>query len=140
MSTETLDQIRDYLTSALTTKVGTVLNVATEPGPQVLRMQAAITGVQIKTEGMKVYEVLPVAAVFGSLKAVTGNRAREVFVFVEVKFSDSETGEVVGAIVRRIEGKKLKGMKDQLELEDMKENMDSASDDAQAVVGEMFSE
>ena len=140
VSAETLEAIRSYATEKLTTKVGSVLNVVDEPGPQVLRVQAAITGVEIKTEGMKGYEVVPVAAIFGGFKALTGKRDREVHVFVEVIFSDSETGEVVGAAVRSVEGEHLKGKKDQLELEDMQESLDSATDDAQTVLSGILAE
>ncbi len=69
VSQETLEAITTHLSDGLRRKVGAVLSLATEPGPGVLRMQTAVTGVAIKTEGMKAYEVLPVAAVFGGLKA-----------------------------------------------------------------------
>jgi hypothetical protein len=140
VSAETLKAIQDYVSEKLTMKVGSVLNLADGPGSQVLRLQAAITGVEIKTEGMKAYEIVPVAAIFGGLKAATGKRDREVRVFVEAKFTDSVTGELVGAAVRRIEGEKLKGKKDQLSLEDMQENLDSAADDAKNTLDKVFSD
>ena len=132
MSEETLDAVITYLTEKVSDKIGAVFNLASEPGPEVLRMQAAITGVEITTEGMKAYEVVPVAAIFGGLKALTGTRDREVLVFLEVKLSDSETGEMVGAALRRIEGEKLEGTKDQLKLEHLKKNLDAVSEDAEA--------
>lgn len=140
VNAETLKAIQDYVSEKLTMKVGSVLNLADRPGSQVLRLQVAITGVEIKTEGMKAYEVVPMAAIFGGLKAVTGTRDREVRVFVEAKFTDSVTGELVGAAVRRIEGEKLKGKKDQLSLEDMQENLDSAADDAKNTLDKVFSD
>jgi hypothetical protein len=140
VSAETLDQIRSYLTEKLNAKVGAVLKVTTEPGPGVLRMQTAVTGVEIKTEGMKAYEVVPVAAIFGGIKALTGKRDRDVRVYVEVKFSDSQSGEVIGAAVRKVEGEQLKGKKDQLELEDMQKSLDGATDDAQGFLSGMPAE
>ncbi len=138
ISQETLDAVRAYLTEKLKVKVGAVLSLTTEPGPQVLRMQVAITGVEITTEGMKVYEVMPVAAVFGGFKALTGTRDREVAVFVEGKMSDSVTGEMVGAVVRRLKGDKLDGTREQLKLEHLQGNLDSALDDAQGEFSEML--
>ena len=140
VSRETLDAVRDYLTAKLREKASAVLNVASEPGPQVLRMQTAVTGVKITTEGMKAYEVLPVAAVFGGLKALAGERDRDVLVFVEFKLSDSETGEMVGAAVRRVEGAKLKSTKDQLLLEHLRDNLDSVTDDAQSTMSHVLGE
>ena len=140
VSQETLDAVRVYLTEKLRDKVGAVLNLVSEPGPEVLRFQVAITGVEITTEGMKVYEIMPVAAVFGGLKALTGTRDREVVVFLEGKMSDSETGEIVGAAVRKLEGEKLKGTKDQLKLEDLQGNLDTVTDDAESALREMMGE
>jgi len=138
VSAETLEKIQAYLTQALVAKVSTVVEVTNEPGPGVLRMDTAVTGVEIKTEGMQVYEVVPVAAVFGGVKALTGTRARDVQVFLEVKFSDSQSGEVIGAAIRKIEGRQLEGMKDELELEDMQESLDTAIDDAQREISRVM--
>lgn len=140
VSAETLDAVRAYLTEKLKEKVGEVLVLTEEPGPEVLRFELAITGVQISTEGMKAYEVVPVAAVFGGLKALTGSRDREVRVFIEGRMSDSVTGEMVGAGIREIQGENLKGKKDQLELEDMRENLDTATDDAHYTLTRMLQE
>ena len=140
VSRETLDAVRAYLTMKLREKVDAVLNVVSEPGPEVLRMQLAITGVEVTTEGMKVYEIMPVAAVFGGLKALTGTRDREVLVFLEGKMSDSETGEIVGAVVRRLEGEKLEGTKEQLRMEHLQGNLDTALDGAQGEFSDMLGE
>lgn len=138
VSAETLEKIQAYLTQELVAKVSKVLEVTTKPGPGVLRMDTAVTGVEIKTEGMQAYEVVPVAAVFGGVKALTGTRDRDVSVFLEVKFSDSESGEVVGAAIRKIEGRQLEGMKDELGLEDMQESLDKATDDAQREISRVM--
>ena len=136
VSEETLDAIITYLTQKLDDKIGSVLNLTSEPGPEVARLQVALTGVDIETEGMKGYEVLPIAAVFGGLKAMTGNRAQDVTVFLEAKLSDSVTGEVIGAALRRVEGEQLKGSKDTLSLEDLKKSLDTAGDDTEAAFSE----
>ena len=138
VSAETLEQVRDLTTMLLKAKVGEVLELSEEAGPQVVRVQAAITGVSVETEGMKAYEVLPVTAIFGGIKAMTGTRDREVRIFLEAKLTDSESGEVLGAAVRRLKGENLKGKKDQLTVEDMRKNIEQATDDAASVTSEMF--
>jgi hypothetical protein len=138
VSQETLDAVVTYLTEKLRDKIGSALNLTTEPGPEVVRLQAAVTGVSIETEGMKAYEVMPIAAVFGGLKAMTGNRAREVHVFLEIKVSDSESDEMVGAAVIRIEGDKLKNTRDQLQLRDLKKNLHVVGEDAEAAVRDLM--
>jgi O-succinylbenzoate synthase len=140
VSQETLDAVKDYLTEKLQKKVSSVLKVAPGTGPEVLRMQTAVTGVKITVEGMKAYEVLPVAAVFGGLEALSGERDENVVVFVEFKLSDSVTGEMVGAAVRRVEGEKLKNAKDQLLLEHLQDNLDTVADEAQSTMSHVLGE
>ena len=75
-----------------------------------------MTGGSIKKEGMKPYEILPIAAIFGGAKALMGIRDKDVKVFMEVRMVDSVTGERQGSVVRRIKGELLQGKKDQLPL------------------------
>jgi hypothetical protein len=140
VSAETLNEISAYLTERLKAKVGTVLRIVESPGPEVLRLQLALTGVEIKTEGMKAYEVIPVAAIFGAAKAATGTRDRDVYVRGEARLVDSMSGELVGAAMRRVEGEQLKGKRDQLALEDVQENLDEAIEDGSTVIEDVFSE
>lgn len=129
VSVETLQAISDYSTELLREKIGAVLTLAEAPGPGVLRVRGALTGVSVTTEGMKPYEIVPVAAVLGGFKALTGKRDRDVWVFFEMRFEDSVSGELVGASFRSVKGDQLKGKKDQLSLEDMKESLDTVTDD-----------
>ncbi|MEM7305003.1 MAG: DUF3313 domain-containing protein, partial [Pseudomonadota bacterium] len=140
VSKEALDDITTYTTLLLKRKIGDVIPLAEAPGPGVLLIQPAITGVAIKTQGMKPYEILPVAAVFGVAKAATGNRAQDVYVRSEVKFIDSNSGELMGAAVRRIDGERLKGKKDQLELEDMQMNLDHSTTEAATFMEQVVTE
>jgi len=77
-----------------------------------------------------------VAAIFGAAKAATGTRNRDVKVFIEVKLVDSQSGELIGAILREAEGEDLKGKKDQLTLDDMRDSLDGMSDDGSAHLGD----
>lgn len=138
VSAEVLEQSTQYLTRQLRNKVGSVLNLADAAGPGVLRMETAITGVSVKTEGMKAYEIIPVAALFGAAKAASGKRDRDVLVFVEVRLIDSASDELVGAAMRQIEGEHLKGKKDQLNLDDLKGSLDQATDDASKALSTVF--
>jgi hypothetical protein len=79
-----------------------------------------------------------VSAIFHGVQAARGKRKEDVQVFVEVKLLDSESGELVGAVVRRIEGEKLKGNKDQLVLADMLDSLNQVSDDAAGALSAIF--
>ena len=47
-----------------------------------LILRAAITGVNAENEGMKWYEVVPVAAVVGGVTAITGHRDQDTTLFI----------------------------------------------------------
>lgn len=131
---ENLEAARAYFTLKLKERVGGILTLADEPGEDVMRMRVAITGVDITTQGMKAYEVVPVAALFGGVKALTGNRKREVRIFIEAKLSDSLTDEVIGAAVERTQTESLKNKREQLELDHMQGLLDGLADEARLVL------
>ncbi len=133
VSEETIEAINEFTTRIVRDKVDEVLNLAWESGPGVLRMRAALTGFQIETEGMKAYEVLPVTAIFGAAKAMTGTRDRDVWLFYETRFEDSVTRELVGATMRAVKGEQLKGKKDQLSVDDIRDSIDAATDEGNEV-------
>jgi hypothetical protein len=127
-SQETLDKIAAALTDAERKKFGAKLQLVDTAGPGALKLSTAITGVTIKTEGMKPYEVLPIAAVFGAAKAAGGKRDQDVRFFLETRIVDSVSGEVVGVTMREIKGEDLKGKKDTLQVADVVPAFEKALD------------
>lgn len=140
VSAETLQQIEEHLTNGIRKRVGEVLQTTDTPAPGVVRIEPAVTGVVIKTQGIKAYEVLPVAAVFGGVKAAAGKRKQDVRVFMEVRLTDSESGELLGMVVRTVEGEPLKGKKEELKLGDVEDNLNTVTDDARASIEDMLVE
>ncbi len=135
ISSATLEGIADYLTQALRTELGKDVNVVDKAGPGVLRMQPAITAVTVTTEGLSVKDVLPIHLLFTAAKTVAGKQAQNVVAAVEVRISDSVSGEPMAAAKRKIHGKPLKDEKSQLTLDDYKEALDQgAADGAAALV------
>jgi len=130
VSEETLEQVKTYLSEQLHDRIGGVFKISDEPREGVVRIQVAVTGVLIKTQGVQAYEILPIAAVFGGVKAATGKREKDVKVLVEIRLDDSVSGELLGMVVREIEGRSLKGKKDSLKLEHLQENLDTTAVDA----------
>ncbi len=135
---ENLEAARAYFTLKMKERVGHVLLLADEPGPGVLQIQPAITGVDIKTQGMKGYEVVPVAAIMGGLKAATGNRKRDVRIFVEAKVTDSVTGEIIGAAVERTKVESLKNKREELELDHMQGKLDGLAEEARVTLEQLL--
>ena len=65
----TLSGITSYYDQALKRELGKSLPLATGPGPGVIVVRPAITAVSSKTEGLKAYEVIPVALVAAAVRA-----------------------------------------------------------------------
>jgi len=140
VTAETLQQLQAHLDMRLREQVGEVLTLADSPASEVARIEAAVTGVAIKTQGMKAYEVVPMAAVMGGVKAASGKRKQDVSVFVEVRITDSENGELLGMVVRTVAGKPLKNKKTELKFSDIEADLDTAASDASEAIADSIRE
>lgn len=124
-SRDTLMQIGDYFNQAIKRELAQNGVLATGPGPGVAETQLAITGVYISNEGMKAYEIVPVAAVIGLGETAMGKRDQIVQLVVEGKMTDSESGKLLANAVYKGLGKNLKNDKTQLTLDDVKPVLDT---------------
>ncbi|MBV1961432.1 MAG: DUF3313 domain-containing protein [Immundisolibacteraceae bacterium] len=77
------------------------ISVVSTSGADVARLQPTITSVTSSTQGMKAYEVIPIAAILGGIKAATGTRAKEIEISLLANVIDSQTSEVLATVVRR---------------------------------------
>lgn len=122
---DTLIQIGEYFNEAIKRELANDGVLATGPGPGVAETHLAVTGVYISNEGMKAYEIVPVAAVIGLGQAAMGKRDQIVQLVVEGKLTDSESGKLIATAVYKGLGKNLKNDKTQLTLDDVKPVLDS---------------
>ena len=134
ISSSTLDAIADHLTYTLRQKIATVAPVVDQAGPGVLRLQAAITSVTAETEGMSAKDILPVMFVFSAASSAAGTKNEDVTSIVEMRLTDSMNGEYRAAAIMNLEGKQLKGKKDNLQLQDLQKALDLAADDSAYVL------
>lgn len=131
ISKEVLVDIREYTNKALRREVGKSVSMVSQPGSEVLRMRTALTGVSTPLEGLKVYEYIPIAAVIAGVTTAIGERDREAFIVMEAELLDSRTGERLAIVVRKKSAKKqLKDDKEQLSLENIRDVIDEAADQA----------
>ena len=129
ISSSTLDQIVDYMTSDLRTKIGQKLKVVDEAGPGVLRIQAVLTAVTTETKGLSAADIIPVHLLFSAATAASGHRDVNVTAHLEVRVTDSVSGEYRAASKVELTGEKLENSKAQLKLENLKKSMDTATAD-----------
>jgi hypothetical protein len=124
VSKETMDEIVTYLGNAQKALLQRKLALADRPGPRTLHVRSAITAVRADTEGLKPYEVVPVALVFAAVNTASGGRDKATAVYIEGEATDSLTGEVMVEFVRKDSGPELENDKVKLTLKDVQPLLD----------------
>lgn len=137
VSQKTINEVPAYLEQQLRKEVGNDIKVVQKPGPGVLRFRAAITGVDTPTEGLKAYEVIPVALIFAGVQTATGHRDHNTLVYMEVQLIDSQSGDLLAKGVRKGIGENLKNEKAEMTLDDAKPVLNNWAKDA-AVFAKTF--
>jgi hypothetical protein len=121
---EIANQATEYLSAGLLQLLESKGIAATKPAPGVLRLKMAITGVEKSKEDLKVYNFVPVAAVFRGAQAATGKVATYIDTMFEAEMVDSMTGDQVAAIVSKGIEETEKRSGDTLTFEDVKPTLD----------------
>ncbi|MCP1604884.1 DUF3313 domain-containing protein [Pseudomonas citronellolis] len=103
----TLQGITSYYDQALQTQFAKALPLANGPGPGVLVVRPAITGVSASTKGLQPYEVIPIALVAAGVSAATGIRDQDTSIATEAAFLDGGNNQVVAEVVRKGAGAEL---------------------------------
>ncbi|MDF2489254.1 MAG: hypothetical protein K0S77_1876, partial [Pseudomonas sp.] len=80
-------------------------------------------------EGLKPYEVIPIALVAAAVNTASGGRDQAVDIAVEAAFLDGGTQKVLAQVVRKGSGKELENDTQQLTLEDVKPVLDGWASD-----------
>ena len=136
---QTLSDIQNYMTTKAKGTLGQKYRVVTTPasapkGSKLLIMRAAITGVNAENEGMKWYEIVPIAAVVGGVSAATGHRDQDTTLFIEAEFIDAKSNQTVGRVVRKVFGSTLENDSQKITAKDFKAAIDKLGADFQAFI------
>ncbi len=121
-----LEQLRAYtaqqVTSAFSKRfvVHGPADLAALQGERVLILRSAITGVDTKAEGLKPYEIIPIALVTAAATTASGARDRTTELFIEAELLDASTGKPVMQVVRKGYGKELENREEQVTLNTLK--------------------
>jgi hypothetical protein len=116
----TLSGITGYYDQALKREAGKSLPLATGPGPGVLVIRAAITAVSSKAEGLKPYEVVPIALVAAAVSTASGIRDQETTLGTEAVFLDGGNNAVLAQVVRKGTGRPLSNESQVMKPDDVK--------------------
>ncbi|HEF4761905.1 TPA: DUF3313 domain-containing protein [Pseudomonas putida] len=136
---QTLAELQDFMSRkaklALGQKYQRVSNAAAAPaGSHPLILRAAITGVSASNEGMKWYEVMPIAAVVGATQAATGYRDQDTNLYIEAEFIDARTNQTMVKVVRKLFGSQLENESQRITTKDFKDAIEKLSIDLRAFV------
>lgn len=129
ISGQTLQSITRYFDTALQRELGKTLRLASGPGPDTLVLRPAITAVSSRTEGLKPYEVIPIALVAAAVNTAAGGRDQNVEIATEAAFLDADTNKVLAQVVRKGSGTPLENDKTQLTLDAVKPVLDGWAKD-----------
>ncbi|MDH4558745.1 DUF3313 domain-containing protein [Pseudomonas sp. BN417] len=120
ISDQTLTSLLQYTNDQLSQAMASRLPLTTSAGPGTLIFRGAITGVDTATEGLKPYEVIPIALVVAGTMTATGHRDQNTELFLEGEFIDGATNQPVARVVRKGFGKTLDNDEQQVTLDDLK--------------------
>ena len=126
---QTLNGITSYYDQALKRELSKSLPLATGPGPGVIVIRPAITTVSSKTEGLHVYEVIPIALVAAAVSTATGIRDQETTLATEAVFLDGSSNKVVAQVVRKGTGQPLENSSQVMKATDVKAVIDGWASD-----------
>jgi len=121
---QTLTGITQYYDQALKTQFSKALPLATSPGPGVLVVRPAITGVSAKTKGLRPYEVIPIALVAAGISTATGIRDQDTSVATEAAFIDGSSNQLVAEVVRKGAGADLENSSQVMQAKDARAVLD----------------
>lgn len=136
---QTLQELQTFTSasakSVLAQKYQLVPTLQAAPaGSRSLILHAAITGVTASNEGMKWYEVVPVAAVVGAASAASGHRDQNTELYIEAGFVDAASGLPVVKVVRKVFGETLKNGAQKITANDFKAAIEGMTGDMQALL------
>lgn len=136
---QTLDDLQNYMTTKAKGVLGQKYRVVSSPsaapaGSKTLILRSAITGVNASNEGMKWYEVVPVAAVVGAAQAASGHRDQDTNLFIEAELIDAKTNQTMVKVVRKLFGSQLSNDSQKITTADFKAAIDKLNADIWAFI------
>ncbi|HUE91823.1 DUF3313 domain-containing protein [Pseudomonas sp.] len=130
VSQQTLDAIAAYLQQAMQRELAGRLRIVNQADQDSLVLRSAISAVSLSAEGLKVYEVVPIALVAAAASTAAGTRDLNSEIYIELEAIDGRNSQPMARVVRKGHGLQLENDSTQLRLEDIKPVLDSWAKDA----------
>ncbi|MBU0807865.1 DUF3313 domain-containing protein [Pseudomonas sp. MIL19] len=130
VSQQTLNDIANYLQQAIRLELAGRMRIVEQADRDTLVLRSAITAVNLSPEGLKVYEVIPVALVAAAASTAAGTRDLNTEVYVELEAIDGSNSKPMVRVVRKGHGLQLENDSTQLRLDDITPALDTWAKDA----------
>lgn len=130
VSQQTLDAIATYLQQAMQRELAGSLRIVNQADQDSLVLRSAISAVNLSAEGLKVYEVVPIALVVAAASTAAGTRDLNSEIYIELEAIDGRSSQPMARVVRKGHGLQLENDSTQLRLEDIQPVLDSWAKDA----------
>ena len=130
VSQKTLDEITSYLQQAMQLELAGQYRVVQQADQDTLVLRSAITAVNLSAEGLKVYEVVPIALLAAAASTAAGTRDLNTNIYVELEAIDGRNSQPMARVVRKGHGLQLENDSTQLTLKDIKPALDVWAKDA----------
>jgi hypothetical protein len=98
---DALKRMTDNYLDAFKAAVKPAYEIVNAPGPDVLHVRTAITGVELVSPGANVTDFLPIKAVFNAGRAAAGNAPKVVEMTSEVEVLDANGNRLGAAVATR---------------------------------------
>ena len=138
VSLDTVRTLQSKMTALLEESFAQVLPVTRTTKAGVIRVQTAISGVNLSNKALAVYQYIPIALVAATINTATGGRDQEVRLYIEMQVVDAQSNEVLAVAVREISGEDLETAKAKLEADQLNEGFAVAGADMVANLKAIF--
>jgi len=92
--------VTDYFRGALIRELGSQYEIVDRPGKDVARISVAITAIQPTAKQLSAWQYLPIPLLVTSVGEITGNRERDVVVYMEGEITDSVNGQLLMELMK----------------------------------------
>ena len=130
VSQQTLNDIASYLQQAIRLELAPRMRIVEQADRDTLVLRSAITAVNLSPEGLKVYEVIPIALVAAAASTAAGTRDLNTEIYVELEAIDGSNSKPMARVVRKGHGLQLENNSTQLRLDDITPALDTWAKDA----------
>ncbi len=130
VSQKTLNDVSNYLQQAMKRELAGRMTVVSQANADTLVIRSAITAVDTSAEGLKFYEVVPIALAVAAASTAAGTRDKDTNIYVELQALDGATSQPVAEVVRKGTGLQLENNSTQLTVKDLAPVLDTWAKDA----------